>query len=204
MKCFLLITAMVVSAMTVSAQEEKDLDIKYRRSSLYTVMIDKPGLPYAEEIKKNFTNIPLPDKFNNHNLEKRIYVEGEIPIPENLESTKKKKKAKEEESDMALYASLETSVSGSPTEDILTQIARDLVAKWFNRSEKGGFDMELVKQRGSYDASALDIATAKASKRGIDMLADAGEELIGKTFVLVNEFKYTDKAEVAEKAKGGS
>src|SRR5690606_4456296 len=53
-----------------------------------------------------------------------------------------------------------------------------------------------------YDASAIDIATAKASKRGIDMLADAGEELIGKTFVLINEFKYTDKAEVAEKARG--
>ena len=202
MKRFLLITAMVVSTITVCAQEEKELDIKYRRSSLYTVMIDKPGLPYAEEIKKNFINIPLPDKFNNHNLEKRIYAEGEIPIPENLEKTKKKKKTNEEESDMTLYASLETDISGSPTEDILKQIARDLVAKWFNRSENGGFDMELIKQRGSYDASALDIAKAKASKRGVDMLADAGEELIGKTFVLVNEFKYTDKAEVAEKAKG--
>ena len=168
MKRFLLITAMVVSTITVCAQEEKELDIKYRRSSLYTVMIDKPGLPYAEEIKKNFINIPLPDKFNNHNLEKRIYAEGEIPIPENLEKTKKKKKTNEEESDMTLYASLETDISGSPTEDILKQIARDLVAKWFNRSENGGFDMELIKQRGSYDASAIDIAKAKASKRGVD------------------------------------
>src|SRR5690606_37927809 len=80
--------------------------------------------------------------------------------------------------------------------------ARDMVAKWFNRSEKGGFNMDLVGQRGSYDASAIDITTARASKRGVDMLADAGEELIGKTFVLVNQFKYTDKAEVAQKAKG--
>src|SRR5690606_17139286 len=38
---------------------------------------------------------------------------------------------------------------------------------------------------------------------GVDMLADAGEELIGKTFVLVNEFKYTDKAEVAQKVNKG-
>src|SRR5690606_7391427 len=196
MKRFLLITAMVVLAMTVSAQEEKELDIKYRRSSLYTVMIDKPGLPYAEEIKKNFMNIPIPDKFNDHNLEKRVYAEGEFPIPEEKENSKKKKK--EDDSSLALLTSLASPVS----DDVQNQIARDLVAKWFNRSEKGGFDMELIKQRGSYDASALDVATAKASKRGLDMLADAGEELIGKTFVLVNEFKYTDKAEVAEKAKG--
>lgn len=203
MKGFLLLVVAIFTVVTAKAQEQEEtLDVKYRRSSLYTVMIDKPGLPYAEEIKKNFVNIPLPDKFNNHNLEKRIYAEGEISIPENLDKTKKKKKAKEEESEMTLYASLDTSDSVSPSENILKQIARDLVAKWFNRSENGGFDMELIKQRGSYDASALDIATAKASKRGLDMLADAGEELISKTFVLVNEFKYTDKAEVAEKAKG--
>lgn len=203
MKGSLLLIVAIFTVVTAKAQEQEEtLDVKYRRSSLYTVMIDKPGLPYAEEIKKNFVNIPLPDKFNNHNLEKRIYAEGEISIPENLDKTKKKKKAKEEESEMTLYASLDTSDSVSPSENILKQIARDLVAKWFNRSENGGFDMELIKQRGSYDASALDIATAKASKRGLDMLADAGEELISKTFVLVNEFKYTDKAEVAEKAKG--
>lgn len=62
--------------------------------------------------------------------------------------------------------------------------------------------MDLVKERGSYDASALDVAKAKASKRGLDILSDAGEELIGKTFVLINEFKYTDKEVVAKKANG--
>ncbi|MFA7445145.1 MAG: hypothetical protein WCY89_04300 [Flavobacteriaceae bacterium] len=197
MKGFLLSVVVIFSVVTVKAQQqEESLDVKYRRSSLYTVMIDKPGLPYADEIKKNFMNIPVPDKFNDHNLEKRIYTEAEFPIPEEKENSKKKKE--EDDSSLALLTSLASPVS----DDVLNQIARDLVAKWFNRSEKGGFDMELIKQRGSYDASALDVATAKASKRGLDMLADAGEELIGKTFVLVNEFKYTDKAEVAEKAKG--
>lgn len=134
-------------------------------------MIDKPDLPYASEIKKNFENSPIPDKFNNHNLTKRIYDLGDLP----------------------------TDGSDSPA---LSAIARDIVAKWFNRSNKGGFNMNLIKERGFYDASALDVVKAKASKRGLDMLADAGEELIGKTFVLINEFKYTDKAEVAEKASG--
>lgn len=169
----ILYSILFFNVITISfAQDSKsEFKVKYRRSSLYSVMVDQPNLPYAAEIKKNFENSPIPDKFNNHNLSKRIYDLGELP----------------------------TDGSDSP---ILSAIARDLVAKWFNRSSKGGFNMNLIKERGFYDASALDVVKAQASKRGLDLLADAGEELIGKTFVLINEFKYTDKAEVAEKTSG--
>lgn len=169
----ILYSILFFNVITISlAQESKnEFEVKYRRSSLYSVMVDQPTLPYAAEIKKNFENSPIPDKFNNHNLSKRVYDFGELP----------------------------TDGSDSP---VLSAIARDIVAKWFNRSSKGGFNMNLIKERGFYDASALDVVKAQASKRGLDLLADAGEELIGKTFVLINEFKYTDKAEVAEKASG--
>lgn len=169
----ILYSILFFNVITISlAQESKnEFEVKYRRSSLYSVMIDQPTLPYAGEIKKNFENSPIPDKFNNHNLSKRIYDLGELP----------------------------TDGSDSP---VLSAIARDIVAKWFNRSSKGGFNMNLIKERGFYDASALDVVKAQASKRGLDLLADVGEELIGKTFVLINEFKYTDKAEVAEKTSG--
>lgn len=169
----ILYSILFFNVITISfAQDSKsEFEVKYRRSSLYSVMVDQPTLPYAGEIKKNFENSPIPDKFNNHNLSTRIYILGELP----------------------------TDGSDSP---ILSAIARDLVAKWFNRSSKGGFNMNLIKERGFYDASALDVVKAQASKRGLDLLADAGEELIGKTFVLINEFKYTDKAEVAEKTSG--
>ena len=165
----LFITSSLVSSIAQDTKEK--FESKYRRSSLYTVMLDNPQLTYANEIKKNFEKSPLPDKFNNHNLTKRVYNLGELP----------------------------TDGSSTP---ILNSIAKDIVAKWFNRSSKGGFNMNLVKERGFYDASALDIVKAEATKKGLSSLADAGEELIGKTFVLINEFKYTDKAEVAEKASG--
>ncbi|MFA7445150.1 MAG: hypothetical protein WCY89_04325 [Flavobacteriaceae bacterium] len=173
----LLTTALLFSIFWGTAQEVSPDELKYRRSSLYTVMIETPGLPYANEIKQYFANSPMPDKFNDHNLGKRVYANGELPNGGGYLSGIQQK--------------------------TLDDIARDMVAKWFNRSEKGGFNMDLVGERGSYDASAIDIATARASKRGVDMLADAGEELIGKTFVLVNEFKYTDKAEVAQKVNKG-
>ena len=172
----LLTTMFLLSIFWGTAQETSPDELKYRRSSLYTVMIETPNLPYANEIKQYFANSPMPDKFNDHNLGKRVYIDGELPLGE--------------------YAN-------GIQQNVLDQIARDMVAKWFNRSEKGGFNMDLVGQRGSYDASAIDITTARASKRGVDMLADAGEELIGKTFVLVNQFKYTDKAEVAQKVNKG-
>ena len=166
--------ALFVAVCALSlAQAQEERDLKYRRISLYTVMIDKPELPYAEEIKKDFQNSPTPEKFNDHNLGKRVYTLGELP-----------------------------SNDQSGNESILNSIARDMVAKWFGRSSKGGFNMNLIKERGHYDASALDVSTAKASQRGLDLLSDAGEELIGKTFVLINEFKYTDKAEIAKKANG--
>ncbi len=172
MKKIIFALIFLTNICTVVAQDSQEkFDSKYRRSSLYTVMIDKPDLPYATEIKKNFENSPIPDKFNDHNLGKRIYNVNELP----------------------------TDGSDSP---VLNAIAKDVVAKWFNRSQSGAFSMNLVKERGSYDASALDIMTAKSSKRGMDFLADAGEDLIGKTFILINEFSYTDKAEVAEKASG--
>jgi hypothetical protein len=53
--------------------------------------------------------------------------------------------------------------------------------------------MELVKERGLYNASEFDRQLALRSERGIGMLQDAGEQLIGNTFVLVNDIRYVDK-----------
>lgn len=62
--------------------------------------------------------------------------------------------------------------------------------------------MDPIKSRGSYDATVVDIATTKASRNGLDMLADADEELIKNIFVLGTEFKYTSNEEVVKKASG--
>lgn len=76
----ILYSLLLISSITIYAQEktENAFEAKYRRSSLYSVMIDQPELPYAGEIKKNFENSPIPDKFNDHNLTKRVYEYGRI------------------------------------------------------------------------------------------------------------------------------
>lgn len=58
--------------------------------------------------------------------------------------------------------------------------------------------MSLVAERGLYNASVMDAEIAKMSQRGYSLLADAGEDLIGNTFVLVNDIKYVDKSKGAK------
>lgn len=153
---------------------EKPSELKYRRSSLYTLMVDDPSREYAETIKESFTNAPFPDKFNNHNLDIR-------DINGNANSKEQK---------VVIDEFLNTN-----------DIARELVAKWFNRSKKGTFNMDLIAERGQYDASEMDVKNAKNTTRGLSLLADAGEELIKNTFVVITDFKYTNKEDVAAKTK---
>lgn len=74
-------------------------------------------------------------------------------------------------------------------------VASRLVGRWFNRDiYTGACDMELVKERGLYNATEFDRQLAKHSARGMALLQDAGEDLIGNTFVVVNDIRYIDKS----------
>ena len=69
-----------------------------------------------------------------------------------------------------------------------------MLARWFNRNpETGECNVDLIAQRGLYDATYFDVELAKMKERGYYSLADAGEELIGNTFVVVNDIRYVDR-----------
>lgn len=164
------------SAGKISRSEDNDnADLKYRRSSLYTMMINDTEREHFGVIRDAFGNFELSEKFNDHNL-------GPYLID-----------AEGGEKDQSEIITAYLNENG---------VARDLVAKWFNRNPQGEFNMDLVAERGSYNASDLDVLVAGDSKRGSALLADAGEELIGNTFIIVNDYKYVNKEEVAKKASG--
>lgn len=179
-KILFLLCALSFSAMLLAQTDENGEIIKYRRSSLYSVLVNHPGLPYAEEIQQAFMNVPIPDKFNDHNLYYRGF---------NSTATKVKQHGKKKDEG-----------NKSDADDFISNynIANGLVAKWFNRdAATGGFDMKLVQERGYYDASKLDIDLAEMTEKGLATLGDAGEDLIGKTFLLVNDITYVDKGKVS-------
>lgn len=153
----------------------------YRRSSIYSVLVNHTDQQFASEIKEAFLQIPVPDKFNDHNLSVRV-----------LNIDKKLAGATSQKENPAITEFLQNN-----------NVASRLVGRWFDRDTyTGQCDMELVKERGLYNATEFDKQLAKRSARGVAMLQDAGEELIGNTYVIVNDIRYVDKNKGAK--VGGS
>ena len=175
------------------AKSDKNSDIvKYRRSSLHTMIIEDAKLPRIDLILKTFNAAPVPDKYNDHTIEnKLITIAGPDTSAAALiaESKKSKKEKKAEDKDMSPEITQFFSDN---------KVANRMMAKWFNRSPKGGFNMNLIGERGMYDASAQDAAVANSTERGTAMLADAGEDLIGNSFIVVHHTKFVSN-EVAAK-----
>jgi hypothetical protein len=165
------------NSLSSVVNEESSQTLKYRRSSLYTLMLDDYTREHYDVIKDAFGNTELSEKFNDHNLGPYLIPAGGLAG----------------EDDQTPLISAYLSEAG---------VAKALVAKWFNRDEDGKFNMELIAERGQYDASEIDVKVAQSTLRGRALLADAGRELIANTFVVVYDYKYTNKEEQAEKRRG--
>lgn len=68
------------------------------------------------------------------------------------------------------------------------EVINEVVAKWFNRKSDGSFDMELIKERGIYNATDADVIQSQGSKRGKGALEDAGEKLINKSHIIILDY----------------
>lgn len=162
----------MILAWSVAAQAQENSQ-KYRRSSLYSILISHDGMKYHKDIEEVFSQIPIPEKFDNHDLSVKVV-------------THSGKKVEEEE--VAAFLAR-------------NKVGRRLLARWFNRNpETGECNVDLIAQRGLYDATYFDVELARMKERGYAALADAGEELIGNTFVVVNDIRYVDRNQGAKVA----
>lgn len=167
--------ALLLIAVPARSQEQV-----YRRSSLYSVLVRHPEKRFDRDIDSVFASIPIPQKYNDHNLKIRA-----------LNSVSRRTDQNERDN---ILETIETFITKN-------DIPKRLVSKWFDRKQgrkgDGTFDMNLIIERGLYDADYFSAQIASQSVRGQSMLADAGEELIGNTFVLFNDIRYLDKEEAA-------
>lgn len=210
----LALLALAASVMTVFAQDSTD-QVKYRRSSLHTMLVDDEGLINGPVIKDAFLSSLVPDKYNDHTVGAKSFNPKDYPVTDaDREMAKPKESAAK-----SLFKGLGKAVAHDVTGGLVdttgmkdmpivigkylkeNHVARDMVAKWFNRNEAGVFNMDLVSERGFYNASEMEADIAQQSARGMATLADMGEELIGNTFVVVSRFNYVSKAEIASAAK---
>mgnify|MGYP003135956387 FL=1 len=159
--------------------------VKYRRGSLHTMIIEDDNLPKKDLILRTFKNAEFPDKYNNHTTDDKSF--NIKNYQDKINEIKEGKKAKDKDFSAAINQYFKD-----------TKLANKMIAKWFNRSEEGAFDMSLIQERGAYDASAQAADMALSTERGLDMLKDAGIELINNTFVVVNYSKFVSNEETAK------
>ena len=159
----------------------------YRRGSICSFLIGHRNLSFAQEIEKAFDEMPVPDRYNDHGLGKKFFYTGE---------NKLKMKGLDEHRGFRVNG--ESDKNEMNAYDFFLQkqhIASRLVAKWFMRKKDTGIcSMSLIQNRGYENASALERRIAERSVRKEALLQDAGEELIGNTFVLINDIRYIDRS----------
>lgn len=135
----------------------------YYRNSLTVIFVDNAGEKNWAAVKEKIPEMQFSDKFDNHNLETLFLRRGL-----RVES--------EQTSEVA-----ETFRNELIREDI----ARKVIAKWYNRQEDGSMDMELVHHRGRFAATDADFVVASSTTRGEAALQDLGNKLVNKSFVLI-------------------
>lgn len=218
-RSILLLLTVLLSSLTVSAQKVDNSQIKYRRSSLNMILLESESFPMKEVVLGSWSNYPFPSKYNNHNLNERSislesmnltdqdllangYLKDTLKTPlEILKATAKLQGLRylTADSSVALVLPTEKVMYQLKIDKILRekQVAKQVVAKWFNRTPDGKFDGSLIEERGLYNANQQDVSVANSASRGAAALKTAGFELIQNTFTTFTKIDFFENEPVA-------
>ena len=134
------------------------------------------GIDFAEQFSAQacakLAALPVPDKFYDNSVNTKA-----LPAPNMRES-------------MSVGTETMKKLSEQKVANLLNEnkIGQQIIAKWFNRQADGTFNVDLLKERGLFNANDADFIIASASKRGESALMDMGMGLIDKSYVLVVDF----------------
>lgn len=166
----------------------KDTEVKadYSRSSLTFLLLETDRSSALQRFKGIMKQTKVPDKFNDNNLEQRSLVLSGF---------------ERDAEDIFLQQSMNRGViPGSGLDKIYLALndqrfANEVIAKWWARKDDGTFGVELLQERGAYNATDAEVIAARAGIRGMAGVMDAGEELINKSYILVFDFFNTKTME---------
>lgn len=183
------------------------VDMDYRRSSLHTILMETDNFPNKDVVLEAYRGAEFPDNYNDHSIDERTFNFNDYKLTEEERINADVNKSGAGKMLSSLGSDLTSGILDSLAGDYplviekylkQNEVAKKMVAKWFNRQEDGSFNTELVEKRGLYDASALKTSEANMSAIGSNMLADAGEELIDKTFLTVSRVNFVSNEPVAK------
>lgn len=180
---------------------------KYKRSSLYTIIMPPKG-NYSAEILTEFLNMELPDKYNTINLPNRVLTVSGTSDSNDFQKSIVQRNVQ------ALLSSMPSLKSGSGygafydhcffedrLEDFIMfyldreNVARNIVSEWYNRDENGAFNMDLIEERGVWNEGYHDLMERKMMHKADAQRTRSRQavSLIGNSFVLINDISYIDK-----------
>ncbi len=174
MKKILSFLILALSANNLLAQENI-LDHSYDRIALTVVFIDNPNSAIPGNIRQSAidfykTSSVVPDKYDNHDVPTKVI---QVRLPSSPYET--------------------VDISDIEKEVVYQErIPTQMIEKWFNRSTAGIFNMELIKERGRYNATDNDYLNSVAEQRQKSVLEDMGEKLLQKSYLLL--INYTEIA----------
>lgn len=202
MKKITLSLILLLISIVAFSQETKGELAEYDRNSLATILVFHGEDEFGQDIFDAFIAMPLPDKYDDHSLSFKIIENEKI-----VGVRGKKKQGLYKAKHGKVLTKKEVRKNGEKIEELLNEAecGKHMVSKWFNlkgdSQNNATFDMSVVAKRGQYNATDIDVALASQTARGVAMLSDMGEELIGNTYILVNDITYVTAEERAEAAK---
>ncbi len=140
---------------------------EYSRNSVSYVLLEFPDNRFNDYLKKAVYKAGVPSKFDYNDIKEKVY---RAPYY-HTEQPNLKKNAE------AVRRSLSAE-----------KYANKIVKFWWNIDDEGNYSTDIIQKRGFYNATDWDVEKADAEKRGRAALADAGEKLIAKSYVLVLDF----------------
>ena len=195
---FPIVILLACAALVAQAQN----DLSYRRNSLATLLVYHPEDEFGPEIYKAFDSLPIPDKYDDHTIAGYRIIDNST-----IWGVQRKDSGYYKATYGHQLTAAELQKNAQFTENLLNekQLGKLMVAKWFglsgNSVDSATFNTELIQTRGQYNANDVDVALALQTTRGLASLSDAGEELLGQTFVLVNDITYVTAEQEAQAAK---
>jgi hypothetical protein len=153
----------------------------YARNSLTLLVLDYGDSPYMEYFRSP-GRLKVPDKFDDNNLNFTL-------LPSNFNRNSMINNT----NSTGITIGVKNLLTASFVEPLF-QLVKDkkvpnaIIAKEFNRQPDGSFNMDVIAQRGMYNADEADYSKSQATMRKDDALRDAGELLLNNSYILIFDY----------------
>ena len=219
---FFILVLLTINLLMVKGQGA-DKTTKYRRSSLTMVLVENNDLGRNKDMVVNAYNaFPFPDKYNLHKIVDNKLNTTDKQMILSIDDYRKagfykdtlktpmdiiKAKSKNPLNKIKYFDETNTKAFLEPTREEIVNIqinkyikekniAKQMIASWYNRKSDGKMDWDLWKQRAAYSASQSE-KDGGDSKQGLTdkMLRDV--DVIGNSFIVFNYMDFYENEPVA-------